>query len=160
MAIYTVHVPDAAPDAMTRADQTVFLREGFSLAAFIFGLFYLLWHRLWSAAAAWAVLLFVIAAFAHIFHPPLLCGLALFGLMHLYLGIEGPDLVRWGLGRRGRTMRDLVSAPGLAAAEAVFFTRQPDFIRAASPSRPNAPPWVGPASVPAVIGVFPDGDGA
>ena len=158
MAIYTIHVPDDAPDTLTRGERTVFVREGISLRAFVFGLFYLLWHRLWVAAAVWIVLLAAITALGVVIHPPLACLVALLGLMHLFLAVEGPDLLRWGLGRRGYTMRTLLSAPGLSEAEALFFTQQPEAIR--SPSMSLSPPgrWIAP-TVPAVIG-FPDGDGA
>ena len=159
MAIYTIHVPDEAPDILTRGERTVFVREGVSLRAFLFGLLYLLWHRLWVAAAVWIALLAAITALGLVIHPPLACIVALLGLMHLYLAIEGPDLLRWGLGRRGYTMRTLISAPGLAEAEALFFTRQPEAIRSPSASLSAPGRWMAPATVPAVIG-FPDGDGA
>lgn len=158
MAIYTVHVPDNAPDALTRAERTVLLREGFSWRAFVFGLFYLLWHRLLLGAGVWVVLLVVLAALVHLLGLPVAAAVVLAGLMHLYLGIEGRDLLRWGLGRRGYTMRDLVSASGLSAAEAAFFTRQPDALHPLQPAPLPTARWMGPPPGPAVIGVFPDGD--
>lgn len=160
MSLYTVHVPDAAPDAMTRGERTVLLREGFSLTAFVFGLLYLLWHRLWIAAAVWIVLLLALLAFATVIHPPQGALVALAGLMHLYLGIEGRDLLRSSLARRGYTMRDLVSASGMEAAEAQFFTRQPEAIRTAPPVVAGAARHMNAEAVPAVIGMFPDREGA
>lgn len=159
MAIYTIHVPDDAPDVLTRGERTVFVREGISLRAFVFGLVYLLWHRLWIAAAVWIVLLAAVATLGVVVHPPLACLVALLGLMHLYLAVEGPDLLRWGLGQRGYTMRTLLSAPRLADAEALFFTRQPEAIRSPAASLTTSGRWIAPATLPSVIG-FPDGDGA
>lgn len=159
MSLYTVHVPGEAPDAMTRGEQTRFIREGFNVAAFVFGLFYLLAHRLWAAAAAWVVLTLALAAFGHVFHPPFVGLLALALLMHVYAGVEGPDLRRWGLAQRGYVMRDIVSAPDLDTAEAMFFTNQPEAIRPVPATSGKAARFMGPAAVPAVIGLFPDEGG-
>jgi hypothetical protein len=134
MAIYTVHVPELVPDQLTRADRTVFMREGFSARAFVFGVLFLLWHRLWIASLVWLVLVVALVGGWLTLRPPFFVLVALLGLMHLYLGAEGPDLVRWALDRRGRPMRDVVSGASLSDAEAVYFGRQP-----AVPEAPTRP---------------------
>lgn len=159
MSLYTVHVPEDAPDALTRGERTRFIREGFSIVAFVFGLFYLLAHRLWLAAAVWIAVLVALAVFAAVLHPPVFGLVVLSALMHLYVGIEGPDLRRWGLARRGFILRDIVSAPDLETAEALFFSRQPEAIRSVPASSGKAARFMGPSAVPSVIGVFPDDGG-
>lgn len=159
MSLYTVHVPAEAPDAMTRGERTRFIREGFSVTAFVFGLFYLLAHRLWTAAAVWVAVLIALTVFGRVIYPPFAGLAALAALMHLYAGVEGPDLRRWGLGRRGYVMRDIVSAPDLETAEALFFARRPEAVRPAPAPSDKAARFMGPAAVPAVIGVFPDDGG-
>ena len=57
MAIFTVHVPNNRDDAFSRAERTVFVRDGFSVAAFLFGPLYLLRFGAWVAAAAWIAIL-------------------------------------------------------------------------------------------------------
>lgn len=158
MPIYTVHVPTAAPDLVAEADGTAFVREGFSARAFLFGLFYLLWHRLWLAAVLWLAALAGIVALMVAFHPAAAFPAALFGLMHLYLGAEGADLVRDRLSRQSRPLRDLVSAPDRVTAETVFFTRHP-LTPPPPATRQTVARWTSPSDIPAVIGVFPDGSG-
>ncbi|MDX7950726.1 DUF2628 domain-containing protein [Lichenihabitans sp. Uapishka_5] len=158
MALYTVHVPETAGDGFARGEATVLVREGFSPSACLFGFCYLVWHRLWAAMVAYAVLVAAIAALAIVMHPPLIGLVALLVLMHLYLGAEGPDLRRWDLARRGLALRDIVSAPDLETAERLFFTRQPAW-PAAVPSRPHRAAWHNRGATPAVIGLFPEGDG-
>jgi hypothetical protein len=176
MPIYTVHVPDAAPDAMTQADDIVLVRDGFSGRAFLFGILYLLWHRLWITSVIWILLLGVLATMAGLLHPPAVAMAALVGLMHLYLGAEAADLRRGGLARRGSPMRDLLSAPDLDTAEALFFARSSADPMAFATRVPSRPPTLPPASLPpaplpaaplpaatgpAVIGgLFADGSGA
>jgi hypothetical protein len=159
MPIYTVHVPKSAPDLVTQADQTIFVREGFSGRAFLFGLLYLLWHRLWIAAAAWVTLVVLITIWCLTLHPPAFAPVALLGLMHLFLGAEGPDLIRFSLDGQGRHLRDLVSAPDRGTAEIVFFHREaPPFPVLSQPA--PAPTRARPPSSPSVIGMFPGENGA
>ena len=156
MTLYTVHVPEDTSNAVSRADRAVFLREGFSVWAFVFGWVFLVWHRLWLAALAWLVVGGLVTGIAWFFHPPAGSMLALFGLMHVFLGIEGNDL-RWRLGRRRYRLADIVSGAGLEEAEIGFFFRQPDM--QATQSIP-ASRVVAQDVTPSVIGMFPDERGS
>ncbi|MCW6510744.1 DUF2628 domain-containing protein [Lichenifustis flavocetrariae] len=157
MTIYTVHVPDDTSDPVTQADHTILIRDGFSGSAFVFGFAYLLWHRLWVAATIWIVVTAALVVGAIVLHLPSVSVIAISFLMHVYLGLEGPDLRRWGLARRHYTLKDIVSAPGLSDAEALLFGRQ--FSRPHTPPRP-VERWASAAGTPSVIGMFPDGSGA
>ena len=156
MAIFTVYVPDEAPDLVTRADRTAFIREGFNIWAFLFGVLFLLRHRLWIAAAVWIAAVLALVATVVVFHPPVLPCVALAVLMRLFLGVEGNDLRRWGLERRGFRVVDLVSGAERDDAELIFFSRQP-------PKQPEPKPvqrWTKvPPTTPSVIGMFPEGGG-
>lgn len=161
MPIYTVHVPEAAPDAVTRADDTVLVRDGFSGRAFLFGILYLLWHRLWIPAVIWLLTGGVLAAIAGLLHPPAVAIVALLGLMHLYLGAEGADLRRGALARHGCPVRDLLFAPDLDTAEAVFFARSPIVEPTGPASRaPPLPRTLSPTTPAVIGGLFADGSGA
>ena len=61
MAIFTVHVPATRAGEAPAAEQIVLLRDGYSLAAMIFGPFWLAWNRAWIAAVGWTLLLALIA---------------------------------------------------------------------------------------------------
>ena len=63
MPVYTVHAPAGAnPVVDGRTDRFAFVRDGFSIWAFLFGLLWLLYHRLWLAALGYLMLF--VAAFA------------------------------------------------------------------------------------------------
>ena len=153
MAVYTVHVPEGVADHVRRADRTVFVREGFNSAAFVFGLLFLLWHRLWIALALWLLACCSIAALAWTLHPPVGSLVALLALMHLFVGVEGNDLRRWRLERRRFSLADVVTGHRREDAERAFFFRRPSEAPVPAP-----PPTRRPAhdAMPAVIGMFQD----
>ena len=157
MTIYTVHVPDDTSDPVTQADRTILIRDGFSGSAFLFGVAYLLWHRLWLAGAFWIAVTAVVTAVGVVLHPPSGFLIAILVLMHVYLGLEGPDLRRLGLARRHYILKDIISAPGLSDAESLFFGRQ--FAQPHIPPRP-VERWASTGGTPSVIGMFPEGGGA
>lgn len=153
MALYTVHVPGDGRDPLARADRTVFVREGFNARAFAFGWLFLLWHGIWGALAVWLVLGGALAAlwwFVHV-SPGTIVSLVL--LMHLFVGIEGNDLRRWSLGRRGFGFLDVVSGSRPDEAEYSFFVRQPE--ERVPPLQPVSR-VVARDPTPSVIGMFPD----
>ena len=102
MQVYTVHEPQRPAETIEeRADALVFIKEGFSLPAFLFGPFWLVAHRLWLALSGY------IAAFLAI---RLLMWLLPGGqgalgsvllLASLGFGLEANTLRRWALERRG-----------------------------------------------------------
>ena len=59
MPVFTVHAP---VDAIRRADSDrfVFVRDGFHFWAFVFGPLWFIWHRLWLALVAYAVIIAVV----------------------------------------------------------------------------------------------------
>lgn len=120
MATYTVYVP-LSGGANRRADRTVFVREGFSLAAFVFGPFYLISQRLWLAAFGWIVAAVLLAGLGHalVLSPPQVA--VLFGLLGLLTGLEASVLRQFGLARRGYILSALLTAPRPEQAERGYF---------------------------------------
>jgi hypothetical protein len=167
MAVYTVYVPDfgrrtvqsdaekyaALPDA-------VFVREGFSRAAFFLGPFWLAWNRLWVGLLVWFAVYFLLAIEA----PYYLNSGAIFFiglLLEFLLGLEGNNLRRWELSRRGFHLADIAAGIRRVDAERSYFRRALAAIR---PPLPNpkisdaAPAFAPPPHD--VVGLFPSPEDA
>lgn len=159
MAVYTVHEPPLRlADPVPEAERVLFVRDGFSCPAFLFGPLWMLWHRLWAVLAAYLVavgalqaLLFVLgASSATIFLIDL--------LIALLVGLEAATLRRITLRRRGFNEVGVVAGNDREVAERRFFAAwrpgpaaPPAAAAGAGPMPPPAPP--------AVIGLFPEPGG-
>lgn len=123
MATFTVHVPQGNADVISAEESAVFVREGFSVPAFAFGPFWLLWKRAWIPAALWCVLLALVALAGSLLKlPPDDVGVIGFAVSAI-LGFEGDRILAWSLRRRGYVERDVVIGDDEAEAEEVFFGR-------------------------------------
>ncbi len=121
MASYTVYVPSTLGGTRRRADRTVFIREGFSRAAFIFGPLYLLYHKLWLAALGWIVVAGSIAGLGYSLALSSTEQLVLVLLLSLLTGLEATVLRQAGLRRAGYEFASVVACPTLEQAERAFF---------------------------------------
>ncbi|GJD47369.1 hypothetical protein OPKNFCMD_0075 [Methylobacterium crusticola] len=160
MTTYTLHMADeddpGAPEALDRAR---LVRDGFVWPAFWFTALWFFWHRLWLAGLL--VLLAEVAAWG----AGLLLGLspgagfAIALLLSWLIGLEASSLRRWTYERRGRPIRDAVTAADAREAEVKLVARwlRGDGARVASgPPVPVAPPNLR-AGSPA-LGLFPEAD--
>ncbi len=126
MASYLILTPPGAPNrsgiSNRYRDETRFIRDGFSWAAFLFPTFWMLFHRLWLHAVA-AFLLQGIAL--ELIRQPgfFVAGAAIWLGVHLLSGLEGPDAVGQRLINRGWEIENLVSARDLATAEEIHFSQ-------------------------------------
>lgn len=120
MAVYTVHIPRGRWGERPTPDRIVFLRDGFSVPAFLLGPLWLAWRRAWIPAVLWTVLLVGLGSLR-------LVGLSAETVSVLelassvLLGFEGTRLVAWSLARRGFTESAVVVGESLDEAETVFF---------------------------------------
>ncbi len=140
-------------------DKTLFLKEGFSLLAFVLPAAYALWHRHWIMA----VLLLVAdgllgAAFAAL---PVNEGAAsaITLVLHLLCGAEAVNLRRALLTRKRFDERAVVHAPTREEAERRYFTSGDgiaSFPVAAGPV--SEVPFRASSSGPQVLGLFPHAD--
>jgi hypothetical protein len=122
MQTFTVHEPPYAPaDRVDRAESLVFIKEGFSWAAALFGPFWLLAYRLW-----WPLLAYVLAygAIEAVRLARLIdqrwIGLGLLAL-NLLLAFEGDSLRRWALARRGWRLLGTANGRHRVECERRFF---------------------------------------
>ena len=120
--VYTIHEPPDAPaDRIDRAEQLVFLKDGFSWGAFLFGPFWLAARGEWAGLAAYIAAVIVLSAlFGLISENPSWITLAILAL-NLFLGFEAASLRRWSLERAGWTELGAVSSRNAAECERRFF---------------------------------------
>jgi hypothetical protein len=163
MAVYTVYVPDFGRRAVqsdaekyAALPDAVFVREGFSRAAFFLGPFWLAWNRLWVVLLVWFAVFFLLAVEA----PQVLNGGSIFLiglLLEFLLGLEGNSLRRWELTRRGFRLTDIAAGIRRTDAERSYFGRA---LRAIPPPVPapkisDAAPAPAPPLSHDVVGLFP-----
>src|SRR5262249_57987535 len=55
MPVYTVHGPSSYGADISATDRFTFVRDGFHVAAIVFGPLWLIWNRLWLAPIRWVV---------------------------------------------------------------------------------------------------------
>jgi Protein of unknown function (DUF2628) len=127
MAIYVAMAPAGEDEA---SEKVVFLRDGFSLAAFVFGPFWLFWNRAYLAAGLWLALMTALAVGGTALGVrPEATALINFALS-LALGFEGVRFIIWTLERRGFRQSGIIACDNAQEAEEVFFHNR----RAAYPS--------------------------
>lgn len=157
MRTYTLHVPENAeagdPLALERAE---FVKDDFSWGAFVFNVWWFLYHRLWLAA----FLVFVGVVSLMVLLQTLKVGtgasLLAYLLLSLLIGLEAGSLRRWSLARRGKPAVDVLTARDREQAETRGFGRWLSRrAHAAAPVRETASTRRTPATDP-VLGLFPD----
>jgi len=164
MPAFVVLEPPGYPDrAIEHADRFMFLRDRFSLGAFLFGPLWLIWRRLWVVLIAYLVGVALIASGLRALGIGWIVVAFVFVLVHLLVGLEAASLLRWTRMRHGWRECGVVIADDLDMAERRFF----DSRTALRPAARPAPIWeagqlpgspVGP-SQPDIIGLFPEPGG-
>lgn len=149
MLSYTVHEkPQPRADRIDRAEDLVFVRDGFSWLAMLFTPIWLLLHRLWWGLLGYVVIVIalqVVASLAGLGETWIsLASIA----ANVIFGFEASSLRRWTLARRGWAMVGAVTGKSSEECERRFFEgwlpAQP--LLASQPSaftRRGAGPWSG-----------------
>jgi len=165
MSSYTVHEPPSpAGAAAPEPERYVFVRDGFSFWAFLFGPLWMLRHRMWLVlalyVAGWVALELVIAL-----GGGLRSVIGLVGFLIAFLvGLEAGTLRRFTLQRRGWNIVGIVTGEDREDAERRFFDAwlrrgaKPAAPAAAVPPLPKtpSPPMPRPPQTSDVIGLFPE----
>ncbi len=118
MAIYLVMAPEGEGEALEKA---VFLRDGFSIGAFIFGPLWLFWNRAYLAGGLWLALLVTVALLGKALGVRAEATAFVNLALSIALGFEGVRLLVRTLERRGFRESGLVACDNMQEAEEVFF---------------------------------------
>lgn len=114
---YTVHHKEGVEDS------TLFIREGFSVGAFLLGFLWLLYHRAWAPGLLLLVLVLLLRLLeVRGFVSPLSADMLQLGIGY-WAGMEGRDWWREALERRGWRFADIVMAESEERAELRYFER-------------------------------------
>jgi hypothetical protein len=150
MRVWTVHTPPEAERLARAADASasavearlpVLVPEGFAWLAFLFGLPWLLWHRLWLEAAIYlgglAILTLLLPALAML--PASLA-------LQVLLGAHAQDLRRLALARRGYSQPHVVAERDADRALARLLEARPELAHRLLPDTTGASlTWAHPA---------------
>src|SRR5262245_6031180 len=156
MSIYTVHEPPPkAHELNVDPDRFVFVREGFSFWAFLFGPLWMLRHRMWLVLLGYVIVVVVIEIAQYLLGVPLSVSFAVGILLRLLIGVEAATLRRFTLCRRKWTNLGVIVSDDLESAERRFFDA---WVKREGGS-PGLPAMVSsrqpPPAASDVIGLFP-----
>lgn len=137
---YTVHEQPLPPaDREERAEKLKFVREGFSILAFILPPVWMIANRLWLVLIGYLLILGALYGLITIFEIPdhwrYYAGLAL----NLIVGFEADTLERWSLDRRNWRMVGTVSGTSFDECERRFFETWVPTIAMVTPSNFDKP---------------------
>jgi hypothetical protein len=153
--------PTRQRSADSRSDRVVFLRESFSVAAFLFGPLWMIWRRQWLVLILYLVVLGAVELGLRRLAVPLSARLAVYFLIQILVGIEAASLRRWTLIRHGWRDCGVVIGDDLDLAERRFFdARLAPMLTAIHEVPPGMPPLPPRTAVhgpgPEVTGLFPE----
>jgi hypothetical protein len=160
MPAYAVFEPPMrGRDAGEQADRFIFLRERFSLAAFLFGPLWMIWRRLWLVLIIYLVATSLIELGLRSLGIPIAARTIVYLLLQLLVAIEAANLRRWTLVRRGWRDRGIVFGDDLELAERRFFAANAARRDAANPTSPPSDPEPGQPSGQGTSGHVAQGEG-
>jgi hypothetical protein len=163
MPVYTVHEPPPrdGDDDTAAADRFVFVREGFSMWAFLFAPVWMIWRRLWLALLLYVVVMAGLQIGLWALGAPGTVKFVVGLLIALLIGFEASSLRRWTFARRGWISHGVVVADDEESAERRFFDAW--MVSQPRPAPSAGAPGVNPqvpyrtaADPPDVIGLFPE----
>ena len=162
MSIYAVYEPPLrAHESVPNPERFVFVRDGFSLWAFLLAPFWMLRHRLWLAFVAYVIVALALFVGVRFIADSTALSIVVSILLAVLVGFEAGTLRRFTLSRRGWRNVGIVVGDDLESAERRFFDAwvYKTSVEKAHPGPGASPPaWGAPLSrrtSPEVIGLFP-----
>jgi hypothetical protein len=159
MAVYTVHEPLPRDGARSAPERFVFVRDGFSFWALLFGPLWMLRHRMWLVLLGYIALAVALSLVFRLNASDKI-GFAVLGLIALLIGLEAGTLRRFTLRRRGYRNIGIVVGDDLELAERRFFDVWVRKDLAAAPGPDGAPALAASLRMAQprsdVLGLFPE----
>jgi hypothetical protein len=164
MAVYTVHEPPLKGAAAPQPEGFIFVRDGFSFAALLFGPLWMLRHRMWLVLLGYVLVVVALAVAVRMAQSSTAAGMTAYFLLALLIAFEAGTLRRLTLRRRRFRNVGVVVGDDLEAAEARFFDAwikrggEIETGRYRDGAPPAAPGFASPRPSPAgdVLGLFPE----
>jgi hypothetical protein len=122
MKLFAIHAP-FGPAVLSGLESARAARTGFSFAALLFGPLWLLARGLWLTLIGYVVLAVLVVGSVRYGWLSPGASFALFGLVELYLGVEGRALAVAARARAGRPLVDVIYARSGLEAEKLYFER-------------------------------------
>lgn len=164
MATFLVFEPADGARTQQNAERVIFLRERFSIYAFVFGPLWLLRHKLWLGFLIWLGLFAAIGLLGEWIGYGPYSALAAWYLPAIIFGLEGVNFRARKLLRNGYRDAGVVIAEDLETAERRFFEgwKNSSGTKSDAPYAPNTAPPAFPETKLAaasneqnIIGMFP-----
>jgi len=156
MRIYTVHEPP--PQRSEHSGDParfVFVRDGFSFWAFLFGPFWMLRHQMWLVLLGYVIVVVALELLLKLFGASSGTSFVAGLLLALLVGLEAPTLRRFTLRRQKWTNVGVIVGNDLETAERRFFDAWVKSGGVAPPAMSPAPARQAPPAGTDVIGLFP-----
>ena len=137
---YTVHEqPEPPADREERAERLKFIREGFSLFAFILPPIWMLANRLWLVLIGYLLILGALHGVITLLDIPDHWRYYVTMALNLLVGFEADSLERWSLDRRSWRMVGAVSGANYDECERRFFEGWVPAVAMVTPSNFDKP---------------------
>src|SRR5258706_13838332 len=122
MPVYTVHEPPRRDDELlAHTARFAFVRDGFSVWAFLLAPLWMLRHRLWLAFVGYVIVVVVLSLGLRAIGTSATLADIVTALFSLLVGFEAATLRRFGLARRGWRNVGIVVGDDVESAERRFF---------------------------------------
>ncbi len=124
MKTYTVyHRSDTPAGILEDPEGAVFVKEGFAWAALVIPFFWALWNRMWIVAALILAAALMISGLAQWFKVDDGITIAVSLVINFLIALEGNELLRWTLERRGLGLTGIVTGHSRNDCEFIYFDR-------------------------------------
>ncbi len=141
MKSYTVHAPkDLAGEPLEDGTRLVFVKDGVAWPAFFIPELWFLWHRMWIPFGAYLAM-WIAAGVLVGFQSTAMAVVAL--ALNAIAGLEGNNMRRWVLARKGYDEIGIVSGSSLEDCEARFLERWLSEAAQSSEAKAHAAPGPG-----------------
>ncbi len=152
MRVYTIYHKASQPaDILRRADEVVFVKEGFNWGALYGQIFWLLAQRLWIASVIYLAGFVILLVLGNMLGGTTVTAILLGALM-IGLGLEANDIRGFFLTAHDHNIIGIIEGPSLGACERQFFTD----LEASAQLRPKSPSKQPTANLPVVSPAFSD----